>query len=359
MSLAMVLALTACGGSNSGGGSENNSAPDPEQTYHLVYSYFGPEVIPPGQFPKLAMEKITERSNGRLTFDAYFSGTLLSAADSVTGCMNKTADMVWVDSSQMSELFPLNNVFTMPYIETPPVKSKLDAAFQQMLIDCPELVAELAAKDLMYISMMAAGGFHLHGVKELFDSPSKLSGKIIDGLGFGGRLATALGANGVVIDVTDYYMSMSTGLLDGQFNHYASVHGFAVDEVVTTHTMFSNSNDLHDYDAMLGGGLYAAMMGIIMNKSSFDALPADLQALVVEEFGKIADYITPIDLEVMVKPSIELGESKGDKFIFIDDAGRQEWAHGIQQVVDEWVSDVGALGYDGRAIYNHMMDLFD
>ncbi|MCL1828546.1 MAG: TRAP transporter substrate-binding protein DctP [Oscillospiraceae bacterium] len=353
--LVMALSLAACGGGSSTGG---GAPAEDNLTYNLTYSYFGPEVIPPGQFVVLAAENVKERSNGRLSIDCYFNGTLLKTSDAITGCINGTADIVWVDSSVLGEVFPLSNVFSMPYMSTPPAKTGLDASFKELLATCPELGDELAAQGLMYLGVMPAGGFHLHGVSELFDSPSKLGGKTIDGLGEGGNLITALGGNGIVLDTGDYYLSLSTGLASGQLNHFASIHGFGADELLTTHVVFSNSKDPTDYDSMFGGGLYAVLMGTAMNLNSFNSLPADLQEILVDEFSRIDEYITPIDLEYMIKVTIDMSLERGDTFVFIDDKAREEWQPGIQSLLDKWSSQVSALGYDGMSIYNKLIELF-
>ena len=355
LALALILVLVAC---NSGAPATDTDTSD-EETYNLTYSYFGPEVIPPGQFVLLAADNCAERSNGRLTIDCYFNGTLLKTSDAVTGCINGIADIVWADSSVLGEVFPLSNVFSMPYLETPPNKTGLDAAFKQLLIDCPELSDELAEKGLMYLGVMPAGGFQLHGAEQVFDSPSKLAGVTIDGLGEGGNLISSLGGNGIVLDTGDYYLSLSTGLIQGHLNHFASAHGFAVDELLKTHVVFSNSSDPTDYDSMFGGGLYAVLMGTVMNINSFNNLPADLREILVDEFSRIDEYITPIDLEFMVKPSVDMCLERGDTFVFINDEARKEWQPGIQALLDKWSSQVSSLGYDGMAVYNHLIELFE
>jgi TRAP-type C4-dicarboxylate transport system substrate-binding protein len=371
LGLGLVLSLALFVGCGSGNAGSASTADDPaagddtadasagdDESYVLTYSYFTSESIGPGLFITQAAENIAERSNGRLTLDMYFNGTLLGAGDVISGCINGTADIVTVDQTIMGEVFPLSNIFSMPFIEIPPSKPEMDAAFNQLLVDRPELNDELAKQGLMYMGIAPCGGYHLHGTSILFDSPAKLAGKTIEGLGEGGNIITAMGGNGVSMDPGDWYLSLSTGLLDGQLTHFAAMNGFATSELLTTHVVFSNSDDPTDYDALFGGGIYAPMMGNLMNKASFDALPPDLQEILVDELSKFAEYVSDLDIPQMVVPAVDLCLDRGDTFVFVGDEEREAWIPGMQVIIDKWVAQVGALGYDGQAIYDHLLSLF-
>jgi TRAP-type C4-dicarboxylate transport system substrate-binding protein len=364
--LLLGIALAGCGGGSSpagdtsadNAGDAETTAAESDESYVLTYSYFTSEAIGPGLFITQLAENVKERSNGRLTLDMYFNGTLLGTSDVITGCINGTADIVTVDQTIMGEVFPLSNIFSMPFLEIPPSKPEMDAAFNQLLADRPELNDELAKQGLMYMGIAPCGGYHLHGVSTVFDSPSKLSGKTIEGLGEGGNIITAMGGNGVSMDPGDWYLSLSTGLLDGQLTHFAAMNGFATAELLKTHVVFSNSDDPTDYDALFGGGIYAPMMGNIMNKASFDALPADLQEILVDEFSKFAEYVSDLDIPQMVIPAVDLCLERGDTFVFVGDEEREAWLPGMRIIIDRWVEQVEALGYDGQAIYDHLLSLF-
>lgn len=374
LALVFVFALAACGGNGTtpstnppstdaptDSGTETPDAPpaDDGTVYNLTFNYFGPESIGPGMYMLQCAEMIQEQSNGRIVIDSYFNGTLLGSEDSISGCINKTADLVFVDSTIVGEAFPLNAVFSMPYLETPPAKPALDASYNQLVKDCPELEAELNAQGLMWLTLAACGGYHLHGTSAMFDSPAKLSGKTIEGLGEGGNIITAMGGNGVTLDPGDYYLSVSTGLLDGMLAHFAEMTGFGLSEVLTTHVIFSNYDDPTDYEALFGGGIYAPMMGSVMNTESFNSLPADLQEIILDEFSKFPEFVTDMDLPYMVTPAVDMCLERGDEFIFVGDEEREEWTAGMQPVIDKWLARCDAAGYDGQAVYDHLLELFE
>ncbi|MCL1828899.1 MAG: hypothetical protein FWG32_05320 [Oscillospiraceae bacterium] len=358
LALVMVFALVACGGSGGSNTPGNASAPD-DKSYNLVYSYFGPGHIGPGLFMTKIAEEIERETDGRLTFDIHFNGTLLGTGDVIAGCINGVADIVVVDSSVVGEVFLLNNVFSMPFMNTPPSKPAMDKAFNNMIENVPELNEELASQNLMWLNIAPAGGYHLHGVSKLFDSPSSLAGYMIDGLGEGGNLIIALGGNGITMDPGDWYLSLSTGLLDGMLAHFAMMRGFTVDELLTTHVIFSNTKDPADYESLFGGGLYAPIHGYVMNIDSYNNLPADLQKLLTDKMSDYARFCTEdFNMPDEVIPSINMSIERGDQFIFVGDNERGEWAFGIQAILDKWFSACDAAGYDGRALYDYMLEQF-
>ena len=369
--LAMVFSLTACnkGAPATSPASSEPSSPassEPSQaqtssdgeTYTLVYSYFAQDFIGPSMFIKDAAARIEERSNGRLKLELNFNGTLLSFSDTVTGCINGVADIVTFDQGAIAEVFPLSNVFSMPYLETPPDKRTMDAVYNRFIAETPELNDELAKQGLMYLGVAAIGGYHLHGTTELFDSQAKLPGKTIDGLGEGGNIITSMGGNGVAMDPGDWYLSLSTGLLDGMLAHFAMMTGFALSELLTTHVIFSNNQDLDDYYALFGGGIYSPMMGNVMNIASYEALPPDLQEILIDEMSKFAQFVTDMDIPDMVTPAVNVCVERGDTFVFVGDAEREAWLPGMQEFIDKWSGQVSALGYDGKALYQKLLDMF-
>ena len=355
LTLAMIFAFTACGGNNTA--TDNPPAPA-DETYTLTFNYPYSEAIGPGIVALMTAKSIEERSNGRLKIDCYFNSTLLTLWDTLSGVINGTADIVFVDATVLSEGFTVNNVFSMPYLTTPPGKTATDAAYAQLIKDCPELSAEMEALGVMWLAATSIGGYHLYA-KEALDIPAKLAGKTYQGIGEGGRIVNALGGNGIVLDAGDFYLSLSTGLIDGILVMIGELLAFGLYEIVNTHMIFSNSKDITDYDAVWGGGIYAPGMGIIMNIESFNKLPADLQEIVLDEYGKYASRIFEVDAPSIIIPTIDIITERGDQVVFIDNDARQEWSQHFGPVLDIWFDKCEAAGYDGRAVYNHLLELFE
>lgn len=340
-------------------GSASTAAPAGDgETYTLSFSFYGPESNPPAQFCIEAAEKMKELSDGRLTMETYFNGTLLSHPDTISGVMNGTADVVLASSSVVDEVFPLNSVYSLPFIETPPGKHATDKAFLQLLTECPELQEELNASGVHWVTLASANGFQLHGTKTVFDSPATIPGKSIEGQGMGGAIVNAWGGSGTTLPVSDIYMSLSNGMLDGVLQHFGFLEAFALKEVVTTHTVFSNVTDPTDYEAMMGGGVYASVIGIIVNNESIDALPEDLQKIFTDVMVEFPEYISYADINVTGKAALDSCIERGDEFVFVTDAERAPWVEPLKPLIDEYVAAVEVAGYDGQAVYDKLQELF-
>ena len=355
LALVMLFALASC---STGGAPATAPDNDADETYTLIYNYCYSEAIGPGQFALQAAESVAERSNGRLTVECYFNGTLLSLRDSLTGCINGVADMIFIDATMLSEGFVLNNVYSLPYLSTPPGKAATDRAYGQLIKDCPELAEEMASVGVMWLAVCTIGGYHLYAT-EVLDSPKKLGGKTIEGIGEGGNIINAAGGNGVVLDAGDFYMSLSTGLLDGILVMIGELTAFGLYDIVDKHMIFSNSTDIQNYDEMWGGGLYSPAMGVIMNIDSFNKLPADLQQIVLEEYGKYQQITTTLDAPTIITPTIDFITERGDEVIFINNDARQEWASNFDPILENWYGRCDAAGYDGRVVYNRLLELFN
>ena len=127
-----------------------------------------------------------------------------------------------------------------------------------------------------------------------------------------------MGGVGSALDPGDYYLSLDTGLLDGQCTHLVVLGSYGTAELVTTHTIFANNEeDIADN----GGGLYAAAMGYVMNLESYNKLPADLQQILVECLDYAGDRIIEEDV-MWVDTSMEIFKERGDTFTYITDADR-------------------------------------
>ena len=175
--LVLVMALFAgCGGDTGEGdntttGNNTSNADDisadsgndsSDEVFTLTFSYFAPENIAPSTCSLEAFDMATERSGGRLQFDCYFSGTLLSTEDVVSGCQMGTADIVMAEGTQLGEVFELNNIFCMGYTSAPPSRAATTEVYRQLIKDCPEIQEELASQGLTWLSLFALGGYHIH-----------------------------------------------------------------------------------------------------------------------------------------------------------------------------------------------------
>jgi ABC-type glycerol-3-phosphate transport system substrate-binding protein len=112
--LMLGLILAGCASAPTSGNKDNVTAGGPgaaEETFELTFSYFGPEMIPPGHWSQEAAKRVEEKTNGRVKIKTYFSESLLMYGDTITGTASGVADISFVDSGLLAGQYDLNMVF--------------------------------------------------------------------------------------------------------------------------------------------------------------------------------------------------------------------------------------------------------
>ena len=79
LAMLLALSLTACGGSASSGDTSNSasSGDDSQKTYNLKFSIEGSEGLRQSVLWREWANMITEKTDGRVTFQFYYDSTLL------------------------------------------------------------------------------------------------------------------------------------------------------------------------------------------------------------------------------------------------------------------------------------------
>ena len=316
-----------------------------EETFNLKFNYYGPEVIPPGQWSKKAAQRIEEKSGGRIKIKCYFSESLLKYDAALTGTASGVADITFVDPGLYTGLFELNLVFTRMIMDIP-TKEAATKAFREMLRINPALNQELEAKGLQWISIMAMPGFNIHTTHSPIRTPADMKGKKISAMGKDPALwIESMKGAPVPLPPGDWYMSLSRGLVDGIFLHWAAIDAFKL-------------ADLFDYHTLLGKeGASPSFTGIVMNLKTWNKLPKDLQEIVVEAY----DWAGDGNLEALtheVSRAISACKEKGNTFITLTPDELQQWADTMKPINDRWIEETEALGLPARQTFDEMMVLF-
>ncbi len=155
----------------------------------LVYANYLSEVFSPSKADLWFMDEVEKRSNGEITFEKYFSGSLLKAPDLYPGLQNGAADMVTGTPAAYNRGdFRLSNV-VLPYIS-----SKADAvgaALIELYESNPDFQNEFASRNakVLYLVPWAENtfwgskplatvkdfdGMKVRGVQAIADSVQKM-----------------------------------------------------------------------------------------------------------------------------------------------------------------------------------------
>jgi len=325
--------------------------PKGEETFELIFSYFAPEVIPPSQIAQMAADRIEEKSGGRIKIETYYGETLLSHADTIPGCASGVADIVMIDSDNISSQFELNKIYDRLIETTVPGRMEMTLAYRELLKEIPELQKELEDVGVRWLSVAALPGYNLHTVNKKVVLPEDIKALSIEIMGDGVAWVESMGASAVSMFSGDVYMSLERGLINGQFTHWAFLEGFQTWDLFTHHTVFGD-----DYVA---SGIYAPCIGFLINTNTWNSLPQDLQEIIVEAYDWANDYlITDLDNEVF-----EAGYQKcvdaNHEVVYLTAEERQQWIEFMGPINEKWIEETEAKGLPARKTYEKLIEIIE
>ncbi len=271
---------------------------------------------------KRFIEEVTKRTEGKITFETYYGGSLLKARELSPGVSAGAVDIaVTVPGAFEPEQFPLTGV-TLPYITSNPYATT--AAFKEMYASSPELKAEFEKHNQHLLFAMGSGENTLWTNKEI-RTPADLKGQRIRvTLGVADALG-ALGATPVGIPWSEALDLVQRGGVDG-------VSATPFDQGVKT-----GLADIIPYVSDAGGAGSYAVVTVVMNKAKWDGLDDATRKVMDEVASEMAEhYVGELDKEVdaMVE---KLSGSQKVTVIDIPEEDAKAWAGpGFDAAYNAW-----------------------
>lgn len=271
LTLAMVLSLAACGGTQSTQASTSGEKDEvnPESTSQSIVlkaAQDSSETVPVGQGLEKFKELIEERSNGEITVEVYHNGQLGSASDYIVNCQLGTLDIGCVASSILSSFVEDLAAVDIPYL----VESyeHADAIFNGDVGDYYRQELE-EITGLKAIAIWEIGFRNLTNSKHAVNSVADVTGLRIRTMDNQVHQAfwKQLGADPVPMSWSEAYTAMQQKAIDGQENPLSVILG-------------NNVAEVNNYLAITEH-VYSASF-FIMSQSTWASLSAEQQQLVVK-----------------------------------------------------------------------------
>jgi TRAP-type C4-dicarboxylate transport system substrate-binding protein len=133
--------------------------------------------------------------------------------------------------------------------------------------------------------------------------------------------------------------ALSKGVIDGTAIPWEVTAPLKVAELVDSHTNFAGSR-----------GLYTSFFVFAMNKAKYDSLPDDLKAVIDANSGIETSKWVGHVMDEGDAPGIAIAEKSGNKMIMLDEAEVARWKKVAAPLVDQWIAEMNAKGYDGAAM---------
>ena len=298
-----------------------------------MHQFLPPQSTVPAEVLIPWAEAVGEASGGRIKVEVYSSmalgGTAPQLIDQVA---DGVVDIAWTLPGYTPGRFPRVEVFELPFMMTN--AEATSRAYWDMY------QTDMADTDFAGLHMLGAwvhgpGVLHVKGdpVESIDDMDGlKLRGptRVINGL------LGELGATPIGMPVPALPENLVKGVIDGTVIPWQVTTALKISELTDSHTEFVGERTL-----------YTAAFVLVMNKDVYEALPADLQAVIDSlsgaEFSANAGRIMQ-EADVGARA---IAEDRGNTIVQIEGDDLALWEAASQPVIVRWLEEMAEQGIDG------------
>lgn len=288
---------------------------------------------------------VEEQSGGRIDVQIYPSMQLGGKPPQLFDqARDGVVDIAWTLFGYTPGRFPVSEVFELPFMSG--TAEETTAALQEY--QAKYMGDELA--DVHPLLIHAPAGYKLHTKDTAVASLDDLGGlkvrapsrTMTDGL-------NALGATAVGMPVPEVPQALTTGVIDGAVIPWEVFGSLRIEDVTRNHTEFGAEN----------GGLSTAVMALVMNQTTYDALPDDLKKVIDDNSGAALATLAGTAFDEAEMTERQKAVDAGNTITVIPEENLGEWQEASQPIIDAWVKAMTEAGHDGQAMVDDARSMLD
>lgn len=277
------------------------------------------------------IERLEEVSGGALTAELKLN--LVPVPASADFVLDGGADFTMIFHGYTPGRFP-----TAELVELPGTQGSVAGASAAYWRVWSEYLAPYAKQDEFKTAAMFVHGPGQLQMADPIADLAALSGQKVRGPGgIGSEMLTELGAVPVQVPITKTYEALSSGAADGLVTNVDTRTAFRLDDVTTQ-------------VYVVPGGLYRGSMAILMNKDTWNSLPADLQEkLDAELLGETLSKMFGAGLEAGDQFALESTKGVGHAVVEASEADLALVSTVAEKIEERVIERVSASGADAAA----------
>ncbi len=344
LTLSLVFAFCACGGkvgSDTGSAAPVDSTEPTEPTeptesaksadgtvYNINYATeSSTESFRYTKIEKPLMDLITEKSGGRIQFTVYASGSIAAGGTVIESCVDGTCDM----GIDMLTFYTGSYLYT-ELLGTPGINmgNTMEEKIANLNTYAEKYSGPEAEKSVHFVCQFPTLDFYLDTTYEI-NSMSDLKGRTSQASPTYMDMFTDAGVSVVNIISPELYESFRLNVIDSAFSAIGAIDAFKLYEV-------------SDYAYALP--IAFAEQALVMSKSVYEGLPADLQAVIDECAKEIPKFV--LDLSEAVYTNVEGSISDGSfEFRDLPEDVLAQLTEICKPIIEAKVAELNAAGLDG------------
>lgn len=302
-----------------------------------IHHFLSPESAPQKLLLEPWAERVERDSGGRIDVEIYPEMKLGGKAGQlVDQVVDGSVDIVWTAAAYTPGRFPRAEVFTLPTVH------QGDAVATNLAIH--GLLDGALAGDFSMVRPLLVHvhrGHAFHTTYRAIRSLDDFAGLTLrsPGRGIGQWTVEALGAAPTKKRHPKLPRALEHKALDGVLMSFQLARALEVIEAAKFHTMLEN-----------GGTFGTSLYLFLMNKARYDALPADLRAVIVRQSGTALAREMGEAWNRVSNASIDLARERGNEIIAVGGQRRERMTSALQSVAERWAKTVGSAGIDGTQL---------
>mgnify|MGYP000993769009 CR=1 FL=1 len=299
----------------------------------LRYGEQDPESHPNAGVTKMWLNKIENDSNGRVKFESYFGGTLITAGDSYNEIQNRVADVGKIIVDYVESGFDLHKVLPQFFIGISDPEAQVNI-YRNLRSTFPEFEKEF--EKVKNLNIVYAGSpYQLLTIKPV-RSLEDLRGLQIKGTPAQINPFKEFGCSIISMSMFDVYPALEKGTIDGVIAPLDVLKSLNIAEVVNYCTTLDIPSYLH--------------AGISMNWDVWNSLPPDIQKIFEENSQYYTEQLLRVDKE-SVQNSIEYAKELGVEFLELTEDELSRLHSVLITEAQKKAAELDAKGIPGTKIF--------
>lgn len=306
-----------------------------QQTVTLrLHQMLPPQATIPARALTPWAQKVEAESGGRIKVQLFHAMQLGGAPPQLYDqAKDGVVDLTWTVLGYTPGRFPKTEVFELPFMSGNAESSS--RALQ-------EYVEKFAPEEFKDVKLIAV---HTHG-PGLFHTKTPVTGleslrgmKIRGGSRIINNMLTKLGAAPVGMPVPAVTEALSKSVIDATTIPWEVTPSLKIAELVKHHTSFSGPT-----------GLFTQTFALVMNRGSYQKLPADLKAIIDKNSGVETAALFGRAMDDGDKDGLAVAQKAGNSIVTLDAAETQRWKTTAAAVEADWVKEMQGKKLDGAKL---------
>jgi TRAP-type C4-dicarboxylate transport system substrate-binding protein len=287
-----------------------------------------------------AVDAALEGTGHKITWSEQYGGSLAKVGDELEAVEEGLAEIGLVSSLfDPAKLSVQNVTYFTPFVSSN--STDVSSWMDKLQESNADMQASWAENGLEYLGGGIGIDDYLLMTTFPINSIADLEGRKIGAPGPAVNWLKGTGAVGVSGNLTTYYNEIKTGVYDGVI-------------VFASAALPGKLHEVAPYITKVGfGAQYAG--GLAANADWFDDLAPEVQAAL--KAAATADAVAyQKDLDASVEKFLGIMQSQGATVTEVDQAFREEWAAGMDNVAKLWAEKLDSEGKAGTAVLKAYMD---